>query len=123
MWTGDGGTEKYEVSCYPARVAVNLGTQECTCRMWQLTGMPCRHACAAIAEKGEHAEDHCHVGLTMAAWNATYEHHVESVPGSEFWEKTGCVPPIPPFITNTTGRPKKQRRKTEFHLVVVCCSW
>ncbi|KAK7264573.1 hypothetical protein RJT34_32182 [Clitoria ternatea] len=38
--SGDGGVEKYEVSCFPKRVSVDLGTQKCSCRVWQLTGMP-----------------------------------------------------------------------------------
>jgi len=38
LYLGDDDGYKYEVRCYPNKVVVNLATQTCTYRFWQLTG-------------------------------------------------------------------------------------
>ncbi|CAH9141424.1 unnamed protein product [Cuscuta epithymum] len=38
----------FEVTLWPKRFIVHLGNNTCTCRLWDLTGVPCIHACAAI---------------------------------------------------------------------------
>ncbi|KAD3068276.1 hypothetical protein E3N88_36156 [Mikania micrantha] len=43
------GGDLYEVSDKPGQQrVVDLGQKNCACRRWELTGMPCRHAVAAI---------------------------------------------------------------------------
>ncbi|KAK7339597.1 hypothetical protein VNO77_20275 [Canavalia gladiata] len=108
---GDDDGHKFEVQSWPTKVVVNLGIQSCTCRFWELTGMPCMHAIAAIVYKNERPEDHCHAWLTMASYQATYANHIEALPGQDFWVHTDQIPPVPPKIKKKVGRPKKQRRK------------
>ncbi|RYR54446.1 hypothetical protein Ahy_A06g029728 [Arachis hypogaea] len=43
----------------------------CSCRMWQLTNLPCRHACAAIAYQNQRPEAYAHNWLTMGAYSTT----------------------------------------------------
>ncbi|XP_021991596.1 uncharacterized protein LOC110888374 [Helianthus annuus] len=51
IWTG--GT-KYQVSHGLDQRVVNLGERTCSCRKWDLIGMPCKHAMAAIWNQGLH---------------------------------------------------------------------
>ena len=46
--TSDGGHE----------LVVNLEKKTCTCRKWDLTGIPCYHACACIAMRNEPWDHH-----------------------------------------------------------------
>ncbi|XP_019153866.1 PREDICTED: uncharacterized protein LOC109150412 [Ipomoea nil] len=39
---------------------IDLGARQCSCRRWDLTGIPCTHAIAAIRKKGDIPEDYVH---------------------------------------------------------------
>ncbi|XP_057730652.1 uncharacterized protein LOC130945987 [Arachis stenosperma] len=55
--TGDNAGNVYEVQCLPVKVSVDLGKGTCSCRVWQLTGLPCRHVCAALAYQNRRPEE------------------------------------------------------------------
>jgi hypothetical protein len=40
--------------------AVNLVAKTCGCKKWDLTGIPCNHAVAAIMKIKQHPEDYVH---------------------------------------------------------------
>ncbi|XP_016185297.1 uncharacterized protein LOC107626922 [Arachis ipaensis] len=60
IWTGDEAYEKFEVHGQPTNMVVDLGKRLCTCQLWMLTGIPCVHACAALARVNKRPEDFCH---------------------------------------------------------------
>ncbi|XP_072090446.1 uncharacterized protein [Arachis hypogaea] len=60
MWSGDSEYEKFEVHGWPTNMVVDLGKRLCTCGFWQLSGMPCVHACAALARVGRRPDEFCH---------------------------------------------------------------
>nr|KAJ0227018.1 hypothetical protein LSAT_V11C100013540 [Lactuca sativa] len=52
------GTGKYQVaSTWHDQYVVNLNERSCTCRFWEITGFPCRHAISSIWNKIENGED------------------------------------------------------------------
>src|ERR1044072_5803656 len=110
-WCGDGDSQRYEVQSNQSKVDVDLRTGTCTCRVWQLTGMPCRHAISAIAFKNLSPENFCHAWLTMSAYNSTYEFYVTPTLSHEYWTPTPYLKPVPPPARKRVGRPKKNRRK------------
>ncbi|RYR19836.1 hypothetical protein Ahy_B03g064726 [Arachis hypogaea] len=61
-------------------MVVDLGKRLCTCGFWQLSGMPCVHACAALA-RVRRPDEFCHQWLTMEAYNNTYAFHINPIPG------------------------------------------
>ncbi|XP_052107758.1 uncharacterized protein LOC127740619 [Arachis duranensis] len=67
---------------------VDLGKSICTCRFWQITGMPCVHACATISKINRNPEDFCHHWLTMEAYRDTYKHSLNPIPGQDLWERS-----------------------------------
>ncbi|XP_058783507.1 uncharacterized protein LOC131658200 [Vicia villosa] len=105
------GDDQYEVRRHGTSLGVNLDLQTCICQMWQLTGMPCIHAIAAIAYKVEKSENYVHQWLTMEALNATYDHYILPVNSQEYWKITEHPKPEPPKLKRPIGRPKKHRRK------------
>lgn len=42
------GLLEFEVECDDRSFIVHLGNMTCGCRLWDLSGIPCKHACAAI---------------------------------------------------------------------------
>ncbi|GAU30748.1 hypothetical protein TSUD_145460 [Trifolium subterraneum] len=105
------GDDLYKVRRHGTSLGVNLMLQTCTCQIWQLTGMPCIHAIAAIAHKVDKPENYVHQWLTMEALNATYDHYIRPVNSQEYWEITKHSKPEPPKLKRPIGRPKKHRRK------------
>ncbi|KAH1238937.1 hypothetical protein GmHk_08G023503 [Glycine max] len=98
IWCGDNMGLRYEVHMWGNKVEVNLAEWTCTCRVWQLIGMPFRHAIATITHKGGKPEDMCHKWLSIEAYNKTYQHFIEPVQGPQYWVQR--------------GRPKKNRRRS-----------
>jgi len=39
-----------DVDCIDKKEVLDMVDRTCTCRMWQMTGWPCRHAAKSIAE-------------------------------------------------------------------------
>ncbi|KAL5138232.1 hypothetical protein HKD37_10G028457 [Glycine soja] len=112
IWCGDNMGLRYEVHMWGNKVEVNLAEWTCTCGVWQLTGMPCRHAIATITHKGGKPEDMCHEWLSIEAYNKTYQHFIEPVQGPQYWAQTQYTHPVPPHKRVQRGRPKKNRRKS-----------
>ncbi|KAL5154040.1 hypothetical protein HKD37_19G053485 [Glycine soja] len=112
IWCGDNMGLRYEVHMWGNKVEVNLGEWTCTCGVWKLTGMPCRHAIATITHKGGKPEDMCHEWLSIEAYNKTYQHFIEPVQGPQYWAQTQYTHPVPPHKRVQRGRPKKNRRRS-----------
>lgn len=74
------------------------------------TGMPCMHACSALALRGLKPEDHCHAWLTLGSYRATYNYFIQPVNSQIYWESTPYDKPVPPKVKRAPGRPKKVRR-------------
>ncbi|XP_025685839.2 uncharacterized protein [Arachis hypogaea] len=113
QWTGDNDRNVFEVQTHSKKVGVNLGRHTCTCNMWQLTGIPCVHALAAIQKRCDRPELYVHPWLKMDAFRATYEHVMKPVNSEEYWVKTGLLSPDPPIIRRPAGRPTKKKRKAD----------
>ncbi|XP_057719130.1 uncharacterized protein LOC130933515 [Arachis stenosperma] len=101
----------FEVQMHMKKLGVHLGNSTCTCNMWQLTGISCVHAMAAIAKRGDRADTYVHKWLKMDAFRATYGHSISPVYSEEYWEKSGEISSIPPKIKRPIGRPVKRRKR------------
>ncbi|XP_020963561.1 uncharacterized protein LOC110265115 [Arachis ipaensis] len=110
IWAGDSDRVLFEVHRQGHKVGVNLAQRTCTCNVWQLTGMPCRHAVAAMYKIGVNPEDFVHTWLTMDSIRATYAHTMKPVNSEEYWEPTDAPRPLPPPIKRPAHRPKVKRR-------------
>ncbi|ONK76627.1 uncharacterized protein A4U43_C03F30310 [Asparagus officinalis] len=51
---------------------VNIDTWECTCRRWQVIGLPCVHALAVVERTDRCASDLCSKYFTMVCYRETY---------------------------------------------------
>ncbi|XP_021734705.1 uncharacterized protein LOC110698475 [Chenopodium quinoa] len=100
----------FNVSHNMDQVVVNLETRSCSCRKWDMLGIPCCHACACIfflMKEAEHYVDPCY---TRENYLKAY---AGSIPPSTLHNKRKCphkdtaeAPPEPP-TKKPRGRPNK----------------
>ncbi|KAG7593720.1 Zinc finger SWIM-type [Arabidopsis thaliana x Arabidopsis arenosa] len=123
---------KFEVWKDGSSNAVNLTTEEwdCSCCKWQVTGIPCEHAYAAINDVGKDVEDYVVPMFNTHTWQEQYETGPEPVRGQMYWP-TGLrlitaplEDPVPPGrkkgekknynrIKGPNEPPKKKKKKGE----------
>jgi hypothetical protein len=102
IWQVDYDNKSYEV---------NLLNRTCGCFTFQLTGVPCHHACAAIFKAKEKPENYVDWFFKKDAYREAYAGIIHPVPHQEEWVKTSSTDIDPPSYTIPIGRPKKNRRK------------
>ncbi|KAL2475820.1 Uncharacterized protein Adt_36556 [Abeliophyllum distichum] len=91
--------------------AVDISAKTCTCRGWQLTGIPCCHVIAALHSRGMTMMDYVDDIYKRDAYRRTYTPSISPITGPQAWPNPGLNPLTPPFYTKKAGRPKKSRRK------------
>ncbi|XP_015080383.1 uncharacterized protein LOC107024019 [Solanum pennellii] len=85
----------------------------CSYRKWSLTGIPCKHAIAAIwANRGD-ILDYVHDSYNVETYRKIYENAIFPMNGPQMWPRSNKLPPLPPRSLTSTkrGRKKKKRRK------------
>lgn len=89
---------------------VNLPDKSCTCRKWDLMGVPCCHGIACIYFLGKEAEDYVEECYKREVYLRVYGHPVPACEGERHWPKVDQKIDPPP-IKIGPGRPRKNRIK------------
>ncbi|KAF7823239.1 uncharacterized protein G2W53_021383 [Senna tora] len=111
QWVGDPNGEKFEVWCKPNKYVVDIGAKSCSCRSWDLCGIPCEHAISALGWRHLSPEDYVHTSLTKDTYEKVYAPYIQPVNGQSMWPHDNSDEIQPPSIKKKRGRPKKLRRK------------
>ncbi|KAL9684346.1 hypothetical protein QQ045_021782 [Rhodiola kirilowii] len=89
---------------------VNVDVWDCTCRMWQLTGLPCCHALAVLQCTVRNISEYCSRYFTVESYRLTYAEPVHPVPnvGRPSGALSNQIPVVvtPPPTKRLPGRPK-----------------
>ncbi|XP_076927707.1 uncharacterized protein LOC143591367 [Bidens hawaiensis] len=107
----------YQVKSLRSQCVVNVGDRTCTCRRWDLTGMPCKHAVAALYNMIENMyvgplEKWVDEAYWLDSWKKVYNHQIRPIPGPDMWTPSKCPTIIiPPKHHTQIGRPKKNKKK------------
>lgn len=107
-WSG-GSKYSIKVSSSGHELVVDIDRKTCSCRKWELTGMPCYHAVAVIQLRNEDWDMHTAHWYMTTNYVQTYSHILDPIVGPEFWNETPEPAPLPPNVKTPTGRPKKKR--------------
>ncbi|KAG6519487.1 hypothetical protein ZIOFF_022981 [Zingiber officinale] len=91
--------------------SVDLSTRTCSCRKWDLTGIPCKHAVCAIWCKKDNPEAYVHHCYLTDTYRRCYALPIMPVNGPNLWPACDLPPPLPPFYKEKIGRPTKLRRR------------
>ncbi|XP_035846418.1 uncharacterized protein LOC118492469 [Helianthus annuus] len=91
-------------------VSVDIKHKRCSCRKWDLTGIPCQHVCAVAGFLHRNAEEFVHPSYTKDIYLKSYEFTIPPVPSDKYWPSIES-PLEPPPVKVGPGRPKKNRKK------------
>ncbi|XP_071918009.1 uncharacterized protein [Coffea arabica] len=97
----------WEITGYAGHKVVNLNARTCTCREWDITGVPCVHACAAIIDSDQEPADLIHPYYSIEYYCRAYKGMVVPIPEEALWVQTSGLPIQPPKLRRRPGRPRK----------------
>ena len=63
------------------RDVVDLDRKACSCRIWDLTGLPCKHGISAIVKNLEKVEDYVYPCYLKETFVGTYKEIIQPMPG------------------------------------------
>ncbi|KAF3774587.1 hypothetical protein EJ110_NYTH52797 [Nymphaea thermarum] len=102
---------------------VDIRTRCCSCRRWQLFGLPCAHATAALLSCGQNARLFAESCFSVASYRETYSQTISPIPDKSLWKDRaegskngGASVDIvirPPKTRRPPGRPKKKLVRAE----------
>ncbi|XP_021992760.1 uncharacterized protein LOC110889518 [Helianthus annuus] len=111
-------TDKYQVTGPRSQCVVNIKHKTYACRKWDLTGMPCKHAVAAIWDMSRNSinagipEEWVSDVYWLSTWKNVYENVIEPINGPNMWTPSHCPTTlIPPKHHTQVRRPKKKQKK------------
>ncbi|KAL0326461.1 UNVERIFIED_CONTAM: hypothetical protein Sradi_5215400 [Sesamum radiatum] len=89
----------------------NLEMRTCTCRIWQLLGIPCKHACSAIFNQNLQPEDMVHPYYNVDTYKQVYEHAILPISGQTLWTETGFHSTLASKLWKRPRRPVGERNR------------
>ncbi|CAH1423187.1 unnamed protein product [Lactuca virosa] len=104
-------TNVFEVRLGFESLQVDLGEQLCTCRLWEIYGIPCVHACTAMNHTQQQRETLISSWFSKEKFAETYRGNMRPLNGSKIWARKPYAKPLPPPARRMPGRPKTRRRK------------
>ncbi|GJV34033.1 elongation factor G, III-V domain-containing protein [Tanacetum coccineum] len=110
-WNGDQG---FQVYFGKTQHCVHVGNMTCSCGAWQLSGIPCSHAIAAIKSRAQDPFDYLDNCYSKERFVADYSYPIEVVGSEEFWPNSGLGELLPPVPKSMPGRPRKARRRRKY---------
>lgn len=117
--------KKESAMCYPSYVgrtkfqvrealmeqfSVDTGVRSCSCRKWDISGIPCKHGIAAIGLEGKKPEDFVDRVYSLYAYMAAYTPIIGPCNGPNNWPRSTFDPVVPPKKMKLPGRPKMKRK-------------
>jgi hypothetical protein len=103
--------EVWHISSTGYKYHVNLLRNECDCRKWLLTGLPCCHAISCMRKRSLNIYDFVPDCYRKAKYEACYSSVIYPANGQCLWERIEYNDLQPPPIRRQAGRPKKKRNK------------
>lgn len=107
------GQDSYEVTHREHRFKVSLVDWTCSCRYWQLSGLPCPHAISCIYCVTNNIEEYIHKCYSIEEFKKTYAYCLQPVEGRPAWPVSGRLRPEPLGEIAMPGRKKKARTRED----------
>lgn len=108
-----GPTGEFEVSEDGIRYAVDMRAKTCSCRRWDLTGIPCRHALRVVLDQKKRYKTDNLVSdwYLTSKWQHQYSDSIKPVRGIKFWIPSGeSTIQAPPREISKGHKKKPQQR-------------
>lgn len=115
---------EFEVISHEGTNIVDIRNRCCLCRGWQLYGVPCAHAVAALLSCRQNVHRFTESCFTVTNYRKTYSQTIHPVPDKSLWKEMSdgtqnggdaAVELIinPPKSLRPPGRPRKKRVRAE----------
>ncbi|KAK8557031.1 hypothetical protein V6N13_035136 [Hibiscus sabdariffa] len=106
------GNFKYQVECGPGEQhVVDIKNHSCTCRKWDLNGIPYNHVVSGINLDNGNITSFVNPCYYKDTQLAVYGHYISPIRGVNQWSKIQPMEPILPHVLRRPpGRPNKKRR-------------
>ncbi|XP_050204899.1 uncharacterized protein LOC126677837 [Mercurialis annua] len=101
----------FQVSCDNDQFIVCLKTKSCSCRAWDISGIPCAHALACINFMRFDVCDYVDGWYKKEKYQEAYRFSLQPINGINMWPNVEGFDILPPPYKKLPGRPKKNRRK------------
>ncbi|KAK4417462.1 hypothetical protein Salat_2571800 [Sesamum alatum] len=111
LWVA--GCNQFQVQDKNTLYTVSLDTWTCDCGVWEVIGIPCRHATLAIAHKRDKLESFTHPSFSKENYMKAYSHMIQAIPDPQFWPPMTLAPAtiLHPPLKRLPGRPRVNRRR------------
>ncbi|XP_056858366.1 uncharacterized protein LOC130507717 [Raphanus sativus] len=108
-----GSTGEFEVTEGNNSYSVNMKKKTCSCRRWDLTGIPCRHALRVVHDRKNYKTENLVSDWYLTeTWRKQYSDSLKPVRGIKFWKATGeSSLEAPPREKKSKGRKKKPQKR------------
>ncbi|XP_059654370.1 uncharacterized protein LOC132301106 [Cornus florida] len=90
---------------------VNLGERSCYCGEWQVSGVPYRHACAAITHTRHDFENFCSDFYSKSTYEKTYSTFIHLLHHDTMWTEVDNAPLDPPVLKRPISKPRVKRKR------------
>ncbi|XP_073278271.1 uncharacterized protein [Primulina huaijiensis] len=123
---------EFEVISHEGTNIVDIRNRCCLCRGWQLYGLPCAHAVAALLSCRQNVHRFTESSFTVATYRKTYSQTIHPIPDKTLWKEVSEGDPNankatdivvynnpidiiinPPKSLRPPGRPRKKRVRAE----------
>ncbi|KAH6781881.1 hypothetical protein C2S52_001303 [Perilla frutescens var. hirtella] len=102
---------KYEVHISNESYIVDLHSKECSCRVWEQTGIPCCHAIRCIFHARQDPVTYVDEFFYKANMIECYKYGLTPINDPVEWPYSNEPSILPPKYAKPPGRPKKNRRR------------
>ena len=108
------GGNVFEVRSGSQSFTIDEPKTTCTCRMWQLSGIPCVHATKVILYINKTLESYVPDWFKTDMYHQTYSNYMKPVDGIDFWPDQSMYSLVlPPKPKKMPGRPRKKRIRSK----------
>ncbi|GMP54862.1 hypothetical protein CsSME_00019889 [Camellia sinensis var. sinensis] len=90
---------------------VNLLRRSCCCRVWDITGVPCKHAAACISQRRMNIETFCDQACQRHKFLGAYGDIIHPIHDESMWDEFSEEALKPPVLKRLPGRPPNSRRE------------
>ncbi|XP_022159271.1 uncharacterized protein LOC111025685 [Momordica charantia] len=115
---------EFEVISHEGTNIVDIRNRCCLCRGWQLYGLPCAHAVAALLSCRQNVHRFTESCFTVATYRKSYSQTIHPIPDKSLWKEISendadankaLVEVVinPPKSLKPPGRPRKRRVRAE----------
>jgi hypothetical protein len=107
LWNSAYG---FEVRDKKWRFTVDLQQKTCSCKYWQLSGIPCQHACAALFTMSDEPNNYVNACFSIDHYKKTYQHVLQPVEHESTRPVYPNPRPLPLVVKKMPGQPQTKRR-------------